>query len=719
VLHSPAFGQADLTNCERELIHLAGSVQPHGVLLVLEAGSRTVVQASGNAEILFGTTAANLIGMSLAAFGTELEAAVIEALAAGCGEPVPLQCRIESAVDALEAEGFIHRNADGLLIVELEPLQPTADAIETVELGGEALMQQLTAAVERLSAAATTPVLADATVQCIRDLTGYDRVMVYRFDPDGHGKIIAEARHARLESLLGHHYPASDIPQRARELYLRNRVRVLVDVHYAPSPLVPRLRPDGGELDMSLSSLRSMSPLHLQYLKNMGVTATLVASLVREGRLWGLIACHHYAPRNLRLALRAACGMLAEVVSTRIAAIENYAHAQVAILVRRLEQRLIEATSTEGDWRLALLRNPRHLLQPLDATGAVLAYDGEILTAGEVPSTPELRALLTWIGAQTFDGLFSSASVARANPALDTLTPTASGVLAVRLSNTRPDFLLWLRKEQLQSVTWAGDPTKPVLVTNDPMQLSPRRSFAAWSEIVRGTALPWSSADLALARAIGDSLADIIVQVHAVRLLIGEHQMAQVRAAIDNSTEPVLIADAGGRVLFCNEAFTELVGGVRERCASIDGAAALFTEPKELRAALASVRSRQHAWRGELLLARAGGPLPVAARLDFVPGAAGALGYVLTLVDVSEARRAREARLRLEESLSNASGAGLAMPSADTVMRALIANASVAAMDIGDAAGSTAVTPLLEELQAATRRAAELYAQVRQLSRRD
>ncbi|MDO9355538.1 MAG: GAF domain-containing protein, partial [Solirubrobacteraceae bacterium] len=331
-------------------------------------------------------------------------------------------------------------------------------------------------------------------------MLGYDRVMVYKFDPDGHGKIIAEARDPRLESLLGHHYPATDIPQRARELYLRNRLRVLVDVHYVPSPLVPRRLPGADEeLDMSMCQLRSMSPLHLQYLKNMGVTATLVVSLVREGKLWGLIACHHYSPKNLRFAVRAAADLLAEITSTRIAAIENYAHAQVAIQVRRLEQRLVEATSTEGDWRLALFRNPRTVLQPLEATGAALFHEGELLTAGEAPSTAELRALMQWIETQPRDGvegLFSCSSVARANPALDTLTPTASGVLAVKLSTSRPDYLMWFRKEQLLTVTWAGDPSKP-MVANNPLELSPRSSFAAWSEIVRGTALPWSNSELA------------------------------------------------------------------------------------------------------------------------------------------------------------------------------------------------------------------------------
>jgi chemotaxis family two-component system sensor kinase Cph1 len=252
-------------------------------------------------------------------------------------------------------------------------------------------------------------------------------------------------------------------------------------------------------LDMSMCYLRSMSPLHLQYLRNMGVTGTLVVSLVREGKLWGLIACHHYSPRNLRYALRAACDLLAEVVSTRIAAIENYAHAQVAMLVRRLEQRLIEATSTEGDWRLALFRNPRTLLQPLEATGAALFHDGEVLTCGEVPSTPELRALCT-LGRRAgwADPRWPAHRSARPPGAGSASRPPPAACWRSSCPTTRPDYLMWFRKEQLLTVTWAGDPTKP-MVDNDPLQLSPRRSFAAWSEIVRGTALPWTSAELAMA----------------------------------------------------------------------------------------------------------------------------------------------------------------------------------------------------------------------------
>ena len=719
--NNPAFGQADLTNCERELIHLAGSIQPHGLLLVLSEPQLLITQLSGNAESLIGTPAWSLLSQPLRELGGDIERQVRElAAASDLAEPAPLRCRVQVGGDTDEFEGAVHRVAGIGLLVEVEPAHPPRGGTEMVDIDSERLLKQLSGAIERFSAASTIGTLADAAVRSFRDLIGYDRCMVYKFDPDGHGKIIAEARDPRLESLLGHHYPASDIPQRARQLYLRNRLRVLVDVHYEPAPLLPR-RPAGSdeELDMSMSYLRSMSPLHLQYLKNMGVTATLVVSLVREGRLWGLIACHHYAPRNLRFAVRAAADLMTEVISTRIAAIENYAHAQVAIQVRRLEQRLVEATSTEGDWRLALFRNPRTLLQPLDATAAALFYEGEVLTSGEAPSTPELRALMEWVDAQAFDdGLFSCSSVARENPALDSLTPTASGVLAVKLSTSRPDYLMWFRKEQLLSVTWAGDPSKPV-VGNDPMELSPRRSFAAWSEIVRGTALPWSTGEQALARAFGHSLIDIIVQINAVRLLIAEHQLTQIRSTVEHSKEPIVVADAERRALFANDAFFELAGRPRESRPTLDEMATLFTEPKIVRSVLNTLALERQPWRGDLALdLGAGRTRAVAVRAEVVPARDGSvLGYFLIFADLTESQRAEAARRHLEQSLTRGE-ADAAAPSrtpndSDELINAIFANASLAAMDIADGNASPSVAPLLEELEASTRRAASLYGLIR------
>ncbi len=714
----PAFGQADLTNCERELIHLAGQIQPHGALLTLDGPAARIVQASANAAALLGVAPERLLDRPLAQLGGDL-AARVAALAPQltADDPQPLRCQCG---DGRRFDGLLHRAPGGLLVLELEPADGLPAGVAVVDLETAELTDHLGRAVQRFSGSATIGTLADAVVRSLRDLTGYDRVMVYKFDPDGHGKIIAEARDPRLDTLLGHHYPATDIPQRARELYLRNRVRVLVDVNAEAAALLPRVVPGhGSELDMSMCHLRSMSPLHLQYLRNMGVTATLVVSLVREGQLWGLIACHHYSPRNLRYPLRAATDLLAEVISTRVAAIENYAHAQVAIQVRRLEQRLIEATSTEGDWRLALFRNPRTLLQPLEATGAALFYEGEVLSTGEAPSTPQLRALMQWIDGQVpADGLFSCSSVGMAHPELAALTPTASGVVAVKLSADRPDYLMWFRTEQLLSVTWAGDPAKSVVGT-DPSELSPRRSFAAWSEIVRGTATPWTGGELALARAIGLALVDIIVQVNAVRLLIAEHQLAQVRATVAGSKEAVAVIAHGPRLLFANEALLGLARLPRERLADIDALASRLRPSENARRLFAGLLSDGQSWRGEMALGLGnGGELPVGVRAEVVPARDGSiLGVILMFEDLTETRRAAQARAHLEASLTAAGpgrpeARGGAPREADALFGAILANASLAAMDIADGHAVPSVAPLLEELEASTRRAAALYARI-------
>lgn len=712
---SPAFGTADLSNCEREPIHLAGSVQPHGVLLLLDDArpALPVLMASANSATLLGLDARELPGRPLGVLGSELLRQVADRLANLGDTPLPLQAMVAGR----HCEGALHRAPGGGLVLELAAsARPTA-----VELQGAERSARIAAAVQRFTSAASIGTLADSIVSVMHELTGYDRVMLYRFDADGHGSVIAEARDPRLAPWLGHHYPASDIPAQARRLYLLNRVRGLEDVDAPAAPLLPALRPDSGQpLDMSHCQLRAMSPMHLQYLRNMGVTASLSASLVRDGQLWGLIAMHHHAPRGVRLALRTAIELLSEVASTRIAAIENYAHAQVALLVRRLEQRLIDATSVEGDWRLALLRNPPTLLQPLEATGAALFHQDEILTTGEVPSTPELRELCAWVDAQprgnAAETTFACSAIGRAEPRLASLTPTACGVIAVKLSNTRADWLMWFRKEQLHTVTWAGDPNKP-MEGDDPHALSPRRSFAAWSEIVRGTAVPWSIAERVMARAVGAALADIIVQVHAVRLLIAQTQLAQIRATVDAATEAVLVADAKGLLIFANTAFAAMLGRMPAPGTAV---ASLFAGSARVAQVLEGLALQP--WRGEWALERAGAePLSTAVRAESVPGRDGrTMGVIVALTDLSEVQRTLQARRHLEAALAQAgalqAGGADAQRSSDEVIGAILTNASLAAMDIAEATTGPTMAPLLEELEASARRATALYAQMRMLS---
>nr|WP_223300122.1 GAF domain-containing protein [Methyloversatilis sp. RAC08] len=720
---SPAFGQADLTNCERELIHLAGSIQPHGVLLVVRRADGLIVQASDNVARWLGVAHDQLLGRTLDALGGSLARRVTElADTLVADELTAFHCDIGGTDSTAGSvfEGMAHLGQSDTVIVELESAESGTESID------QEAQTLLASSVRRFSEALSIAALSDAVVQSVRDLTGYDRVMVYRFDDEGHGEIVAEAREAKLDSLLGHRYPATDIPQRARELYVRNRVRVLVDASYKPAAILPRCLPETGEeLDMSSCHLRSMSPLHIQYLQNMGVTATLVVSLVREGKLWGLIACHHYSPRHIRYAQRAAVDLLAEVVSTRIAAIENYVRTQVDVMVRSLELRLIEATSTEGDWRLALVRNPRTLLQPLDASGAALFHEGELLTVGDVPSTAELRALARWVAGEMQQSLFSCASVARVHPPLACLAPVVCGVLAIELSSSGQDFLMWFRREQSATIIWAGDPAKP-FVDNDPLTLSPRRSFAAWSEIVRGTAASWSRADLALARAIGTTLRDVILQTQAVSLLIAQHQLDRFRGAVETSDEPVLVANAQGRVLFQSVAFAALFNTSPPRVRALDDMCDLFVVPAQVREVIGNLIRERDSWRGEWRLrAGAGQTVALGVRADTIPGAGGSvLGYIIIFTDLTDTKRTEAARRHLEQSLSEAGRAGIGLDPAmplrrepDEVVGAILANASVAAMELTDTAASMPVATLIEELEASATRAAALYGKLRAFTR--
>ncbi len=321
------------------------------------------------------------------------------------------------------------------MTVELEPLDDGLTARE--------LPRKLAASVAQIGAANDERSLCQVAVTHIRMLTGYDRVMCYKFDADGHGDVLAEAVAEDHEPFLGLHYPASDIPLRARELYIRNRVRVLVDVNYTPVPIVPRVSPlDNEELDMSLCRLRSMSPLHLQYLRNMRVTGTLVASIVCEGRLWGLIACHHYSPKVVSYDVRSACELLSEVIATRIAVVAGHEQVQAELAVRRLEQRLMQSVRTQGDWRPALFEPPRGLLDSLDATGVALVYEGEVRSAGEVPGPSDLRLLCDWLGKRMTEPPFACTSLSQLAPAFSHLAAVASGVLAVELSRDDGEYLI-------------------------------------------------------------------------------------------------------------------------------------------------------------------------------------------------------------------------------------------------------------------------------------
>jgi two-component system, chemotaxis family, sensor kinase Cph1 len=705
-LHSiatPAFGKADLSNCEREEIHLAGSIQPHGALLVVSEPDHRVIQASANAVEFLNLK--QVAGMALADLDGDLLLQILPHLdPTSQGMPIAVRCRIGNP--SAEFDGLLHRPPAGGLVIELERAGPSVD-----------LSRQVASAVEKIRTASSLRGLCDEAATLLQDRTGYDRVMVYRFDDKGHGEVFSERRRPELEAFLGNRYPATDIPQMARRLYERTRVRVLVDVNYEPVPLQPRLSPiTGRDLDMSLCFLRSMSPIHLQYLKNMGVGATLVISLVVGGKLWGLVACHHYEPRFIHFEQRAVCELLAEAIATRIAALESFAQSQSEIFVQRLEQRMVEAMSREGDWRAAIFDTSQSILQPLDAGGSALVYEGQVIVGGEVPGTQEIRELVAWLDTRRDMSVQVTASLGLDFPQFAGLTNVASGIAVAPISNSPGEYLIWFRPERVHTVTWGGDPLKPFVIGDNPSDLSPRRSFAQWHQLVEGTSEPWTQADIAAARLIGQTVADMVLQFRAVRTLIAQDQLEQFSRHVRGSEQPVIIADIDGKILLMNEAFRTLLPKDSATAGRLDELAGAFQQSNRFLENVANLTRHHRAWRGELLLRDEGNrEKPLMVRADPVqPSRDRVLGFVLIFTDLTDRKAAEAARSRFQEGIiqSNRVSSVRLDSKNDLVYQNLLAsvveNAQLAALEITYGVETGRIAEMLESVRNSTLRTAEV-----------
>ena len=496
----------DLTNCDREPIRVPGAVQPYGVLLALSEPDLVVHQVSANSESLLGLTPPDLLGRRLSeVVQGPLAAAVTEASTAE-GDPAehfPLSTTMLRDGAELAVDLLLHRSG-GLLVLEIEP-------------GGgpmsfDSTYRTTRRSVGRISRTTQPRDLLQVAAEEVRRLTGYDRVMVYRFDADWNGEVVAEDRVESLNSFLGLRYPASDIPAQARALYLTSWLRLIPDVHYAPAPLVPVANPLTGEpLDLGHAVLRSVSPIHLEYLQNMGVSASMSISLIDRGQLWGLIVCHHYQePHRPPYEVRAAAEFLGQTLSLRLVASLTDAEMQAALTARSQLAVLTAAVAGEsGSAADALTTGPVTLLDLIHATGAAVSLHGDYASVGEVPPAEVVKALFTHAEATGRDVL-SLDSVPKEVPDLSRWKDIACGALVVRLPGDQ--FLVWLRPEQVRTVDWGGDPHNKAIAERegDTLRMSPRKSFERWQETVRLRCEPFTVVEAELAADLRHNLLDAL-----------------------------------------------------------------------------------------------------------------------------------------------------------------------------------------------------------------
>ncbi|MEM8638977.1 MAG: ATP-binding protein [Cyanobacteria bacterium P01_G01_bin.54] len=477
---------------QQKPIRNPGSIQPHGVLLVLSEPELIITRVSDNSEAILGYSPEELIQISLSfILGYSQFSDLKNALAYKEIELInPFKLSLNIDQSQVHFNGILHRT-NAQLLLELEPAHELADS------NGLGFYKLVQVAIQKLHKANSLQQLFKMATQEIRELTSFDRVMVYRFNAQQCGTVVAEVQREGLDSFLGLNFPAIDIPPMARELFLEAGIRTIADVQATGAQFFPPLEEEENELDLSHALLRGVSPCHLQYLSNMGVSATLTIPLMHEGALWGLVACHHYIAKSLPYNLRLGCKLLGQVLSVEITAHKNHADQDHGLERSSVLAQLIESLATGAELSTLFECKPDQFLQLAKADGAALWQDEQCLAWGHTPPESEMKTLVQFLHAQfPQEALIHTDCLQKFNPQLQINPILASGVLAISLSEVQSCYLLWFRQEVVQTVNWAGNPTPELKTDEDATLLTPRKSFDLWQESVKNTALPWKTVEI-------------------------------------------------------------------------------------------------------------------------------------------------------------------------------------------------------------------------------
>ncbi len=545
--------QEALLRCSKEQIQYAGAIQGYGALLGIDDAG-VIRLASTNLGDFFDRDIAEALGEPVdKALGAEIARSLLNARIYEELQPtIPVTLRYTRYGRELTTTALAHRSG-GLRVFEIEPAVTHDDSEHHSFL--EELFVPVRDALWQFDKEDDVVRYCRYVAEEMRRITGFDRVKVYRFDHLWNGEVIAESRNERLPSLLGNHFPASDIPPQARALYEKNLIRVLADTEAAPVYLAPGRNPlTGDALDMSFSVLRAMSPIHIEYLRNMGVRSTITVSLMQNKRLWGLIACHAAKPRQVPFQLRELAEFIGKSVSLKLSNLEATARNDYMNQVRETLltlTRLIRATG-EVDSVISLFEN--EILGLVGASGSVIRLGKHAYVVGKTPQEQEIAPLIEWLRGIEFAGdVYATESLGEVFPAAQAYAGTASGLLAVPLDSEFRDYMLWFRAEVTQEIPWAGNPDKQLVKDERGARIEPRRSFALWVQTAHGRSKPWSHIETDAALALSLTLVEVLTQ-KALRL-----SEENYRLLAEHSTDLISRHRVSGEFAFVSPSSSELL----------------------------------------------------------------------------------------------------------------------------------------------------------------
>lgn len=528
----------NLEECSEESVYAPGHIQPSGIVLLLQGADLKILQVSENVEQFFGISAAALLGKPLQRL---FSSAQVQPIADYMNQKNlenyhPFELKTQRRVGLVDRHrktqtfrSKLHRTAEGALL-ELEP-QLATNKTNSIDFS-----HRLQAAIVKLRGSIGLSDLAQTLATEVKGMTGFDRVMVYRFELDDHGVVIGEAKESHLDSYLGLHYPSIDIPGPARQLFYRNWVRQIGDVNYTPVRLIPIHNPlTDKPLDLSACLFRGVSPYHIEYLQNMGIAGSLTISLIDNQRLWGLIACHHYSPRSVDYETRKTCEFLGQIASMELVHQQERELNVYRMQVKTIHDQLQGAFQGKSNAiEQVLTRNASQLLDVVHSQGVAILLDGHLTLVGQTPSEEEVGELVEWLVQHNQEPVFATAALSELYPRALQFKARASGVLAIsiRLNYAKHNsyHILWFRPEQIQTVNWAGNPLDAVAINEiGELHLCPRKSFEVWKETVRAMSYPWRVVELEAATEMRNILMLAVLEFSQAAL-----EQAAERAQIAN-----------------------------------------------------------------------------------------------------------------------------------------------------------------------------------------
>lgn len=630
-----------LEGCAQEPIRTPGNIQQHGFLLGLKPGTETIVLASENASAFLDVPLKLILGSELGLLiERELLAAVRQLSCAF--DPSGLLSYLGTFHVRRELFSVVSHCVNEVRILEFE----RQDRL----VGAEMMNGVITNFVGTLSRLQTQQELCQAFTDQFAALTGFDRVLLYSFDEEGHGTVLTETGNGRLPSYKDLRFPATDIPAQARALYVLNTVRIIPTANYVPSPVL-RLAGSGSRfevndtLDLSLAVLRSVSPVHLEYMRNMGTASSMSVSIVVDGRLWGLISGHNAEPRTVPYLTRSACDLLSKMVGTQLNTLKTAERLTTLVDFHAVQRDLLTGIAAEFDHVSAIATRMDQVMQVTHASGAIFWDGGTSFKAGRVPNPEVTKAIVRWLDNKAEFESFHTRTLGAELPAARAAVAEASGLLAIRLSDVAQRYLLWFKPEVLETVTWAGEPVKNV---DSKERLHPRKSFTQWQETFRGQSSMWTDVEEESAREFRAALVTVSLQRAEEEAALSSARFLQLTHSLPTK---VFTCNQAGRLTYVNERWRE--DGLSDQGTWFGEGRLVPEDENRLRTLWNDVVERElDVLEAEVRVCSAKGQRWNLARVTPFrregKRAAGWVGFLLDLTD----RREREDALRVAEKLA-------------------------------------------------------------------